>query len=210
MRTIKKLIITTIKEMKWRKINKHNDTFYVNITDFNCVSVGKGTYGPIDVLINVDKYKLNIGNYCSIADDVRFILSSDHPLHRISTYPFNEKIFGELGTSAVSKGDIIVHDDVWIGTRSIILSGVEIGQGAVIAAGSIVTKDVPPYAIVAGIPAKIVKYRFSEDLIKELLKIDFSKIDDDLIKENKVLFNENIESVIQIKKIQNRWEWTAK
>ena len=185
MRTIKKIIITTVKEIKWRHRNKHNDTYYVNITDFDCVSVGKGTYGPIDALINRKEYKLTIGNYCCIAEDVRFIVSSDHPSNCLSTYPFNEKIIGEDGTSAISKGSITVSDDVWIGTRAIILSGVNIGQGAIIAAGSIVTKDVPPYAVVAGIPARIIKYRFSNEMIKLLLKIDFSKLDKDFIIKHK-------------------------
>lgn len=202
LRTIKKIIITTIKEIKWRKRNKHNDTFYVNITNFDCVSVGKGTYGPIDVLINVDEYKLNIGNYCSIAEDVRFILSSDHPTTHLSTYPFNEKILGEIGTSAISKGNINVSDDVWIGTRAIILSGISIGQGAIIAAGAIVTKDVPPYAIVAGAPAKIIKYRFTNELIKELMKIDYSKFDEEFIRNHRIIINEKITSVEQIKILQ--------
>ena len=85
---------------------------------------------------------------------------------------------------AVSKGDIILDDDVWIGYRAIILSGVHIGQGAIIAAGAVVTKDVPPYAIVAGVPARIVKYRFSEDIIKDLEKIDFSLMTKDIIEKH--------------------------
>lgn len=69
---------------------------------------------------------------------------------------------------ATSKGDIVVKDDVWIGYGSIILSGVHIGQGAVIAAGSVVSHDVPPYAIVGGVPARLIKYRFSEEMTKKL------------------------------------------
>ena len=75
----------------------------------------------------------------------------------------------------LTNGDIVVGDDVWVGQRAIIMSGVNIGQGAVIGAGAIVTKNVPPYAIVGGIPAKVIRYRFSEELIQELLKIDYSK-----------------------------------
>lgn len=70
----------------------------------------------------------------------------------------------------------MVDDDVWIGSRATILSGVHIGQGAIVAAGSVVTRDVPPYAVVGGVPTRIIKYRFTEDIIKELLKIDYSKI----------------------------------
>ena len=76
-----------------------------------------------------------------------------------------------------AKGDIIVNDDVWIGDSALILSGVEIGQGAVIAAGAVVTEDVPPYAVVGGVPARVIKYRFTDDVIKELVKIDYAKVD---------------------------------
>ena len=76
----------------------------------------------------------------------------------------------------MSKGDITVDNDVWIGYGATIMSGVHIGQGAIVAAGAVVTKDVPPYAIVGGVPAKVIKYRFEPELIKELLKIDYSKL----------------------------------
>ena len=84
---------------------------------------------------------------------------------------------------AISKGDIIVDDDVWIGYGATILSGVHIGQGAVIAAGAVVTKDVPPYAIVGGVPAKVIKYRFSPEIIQQLMKLDYSKLTEDMIRE---------------------------
>ena len=77
---------------------------------------------------------------------------------------------------ALTKGKIIVKDDVWIGMSVLILSGITIGQGAVIAAGSVVTKDVPPYAIVGGNPAKILKYRFSSEIIEKVKNVDLSKI----------------------------------
>ena len=81
-----------------------------------------------------------------------------------------------------SKGNIEVDDDVWIGYGATIMSGVHIGQGAVVAAGAVVTKDVAPYAIVGGVPAKIIKYRFPETMIEELLKIDYSKLTEEAIK----------------------------
>lgn len=84
---------------------------------------------------------------------------------------------------ATSKGSIIVDDDVWIGYRATIMSGVHIGQGAVVAAGAVVTKDVPPYAIVGGVPARVIKYRFSPEVIEHLLKLDYSKLSDDMIRE---------------------------
>lgn len=81
---------------------------------------------------------------------------------------------GDGGLDATSKGDILVGDDVWIGYRSTILSGVEIGQGAIIAAGSVVTKNVPPYAVVGGNPARVIRFRFSERIISKLMDLDFS------------------------------------
>ena len=89
-------------------------------------------------------------------------------------------ITGDPKAEAISKGDITI-DDVWIGFRATILSGVHIGQGAVVAAGAVVTKDVPPYAIIGGVPAKIIKYRFSPEVIEQLLKLDYSKLTDDMI-----------------------------
>ena len=85
---------------------------------------------------------------------------------------------------AISKGNIIVDDDVWIGYGVTIMSGIHIGQGAVIAAGAVVTRNVPPYAIVGGVPAKVIKYRFEPEIIEELLKIDYSKLTDEIIKEH--------------------------
>ena len=139
------------------------------------VFVGKETYGNLIVDNYNNIYKLVIGNYCSIATNVMFILDADHYTNHISTFPFKVKVLGEK-QEGVSKGDIIVEDDVWIGYGATILSGVHIGQGAVVAAGAVVSKDVPPYAIVGGVPAKVIKYRFEPNMIEELLKVDYSKL----------------------------------
>ncbi|MBQ8424510.1 MAG: CatB-related O-acetyltransferase [Clostridia bacterium] len=171
---------------KWRKINKHNFTIAKIKFDTSIVSVGNFSYGKIDVHSINKKNKLLIGNYCSIAENVKFLLGVEHPLNFVSTYPF--KAFFLNGVDAISKGDIIIKDDVWLGTNSTILSGVEIGQGAVVAAGAVVTKDVPPYAIVGGVPAKIIKYRFNEEIIEKLLKLDYSKLNSEIVKKNIDLF----------------------
>ena len=169
------------KKKKWRKLNPDNLTTTKNDFDFSAVSVGKGTYGELEVYTFNDGPTLRIGNYCSIAPSVKFVLSADHYLNHVSTYPFKAKLVSPESKEGVSKGDIIVGDDVWIGIGSIILSGVNIGQGAVISAGAVVTKDVPPYAVVGGVPAKVIKYRFDAETIKELLKIDFSALNKDAI-----------------------------
>ncbi|MGN9136261.1 CatB-related O-acetyltransferase [Clostridium sp. HCP1S3_B4] len=161
---------------KWRSINNHNSTFPTCQFNIECVNVGKETYGPLYVLTFNKNQMLTIGNYCSIAPEVCFLLSADHATNCISTFPFKVKILHSEKFEGQSKGDILVHDDVWIGYRAIILSGVEIGQGAIIAAGSVVTKNVPPYAIVAGVPAKVIRYRFSKDICNELLKMDYNNI----------------------------------
>lgn len=171
-----------IKNSKWRKKNRENFSHLRISTDPNRVSCGKGTYGGIDVLAHNSKYHLYIGSYCSIAPEVLFILESDHNYKSLSTYPFEAKYMGQ--PEALGKGDINVCDDVWIGARSIILSGVTIGQGAVVAAGSIVSKDVPPYAIVGGIPAKVIKYRFDDATIEKLKEIDYSKMDRAFVEQN--------------------------
>lgn len=170
-------------KIKWKFRNLHNGTMIQNYFDINAVSVGKETYGYFSVLTFESESKLKIGNYCSIAPDVTFILRSDHDYHHISTFPFRVMCMGE-SAEAITKGDIIVEDDVWIGYRAIIMSGVHIGQGAVIAAGAVVTKDVPPYAIVGGVPSKVIRYRFSPEIIDELLKVDYSKLTRGMIEEH--------------------------
>lgn len=165
----------------WREKNKHNQTRVKTIFNQDLVEVGNYTYGTINISSTKDVAKVHIGHFCSIADNVLFMINNEHPLDHVSTYPFKARILS-MGGEAESKGDIIVHDDVWIGNNAMIMSGIEIGQGAVVAAGAIVTKNVPPYAIVAGVPAKIIKYRFDEATRSKLEKIDYSKITEDMIK----------------------------
>ena len=172
---IQRFVKLYIKKRLWRKNNPLNDTYIVNAFDLNYIKVGRYTYGPLDVEIGNNFEKLYIGEFCSIADKVKFLLSVEHEVNTISTYPFKAK-FGDEFLSSTSKGDIIVDDDVWIGYGATIMSGVHIGQGAVVAAGAVVTKDVPPYAIVGGVPAKVIRYRFEPEMIDELQKVDYSKL----------------------------------
>lgn len=120
--------------------------------------------------------KLIIGKFCQIGAGVEFVMNgANHQMNAVSTYPFY--IFGSWDQSAPSKedlpfkGDTVVGNDVWIGQNSTILPGVHIGDGAIIGLNSVVTRDVPPYTIVAGNPAKTVRKRFDDELIDLLLKL---------------------------------------
>lgn len=124
---------------------------------------------------NFSKVKLIIGKFCAIAAETKFIMTGDHKLDAISTYPF--PIFQNGWEEAYSvealpvKGDLVVGNDVWFGYNCLIKNGVTIGDGAIIAAGAVVVKDVPAYAVVAGNPAKVVKMRFDAKTVERLLAI---------------------------------------
>ena len=187
---------------KWRAKNRNNSTIANSVFDLSSVSVGNHTYGNIKILNFGKQEKLTIGHCCSIGPEVVFILNADHNYNYVSTFPFKVKMgIDGCDKEGISKGDIVVEDDVWIGMRCTILSGVHIGRGAVIAAGSVITKDVPPYAIVGGVPAKVIKYRFSEKVIEKLMTVDFSKISRETVQKNLDAFyspisEENAEEII--------------
>lgn len=173
---ILRLLKSGMRKNKWHKLHPDSDTVPMNDFNFSKVQIGNGSYGELNIIDFGGENHLMIKNYVSIAQNVTFILNAEHYVDRISTYPFKVKILQITSLESFGKGDIIVDDDVWIGYGATIMSGVHIGQGAVVAAGAVVTKDVPPYAIVGGVPAKVIKYRFEPEMIKELLKIDYSKL----------------------------------
>lgn len=154
-------------------------------------SLGRCSYMGADCKINAD-----IGRYCSIASDVCTI-SGRHPTTDwVSTSPVfysnecqcgmsyaSEKLFDE------SSPKTIIGNDVWIGARAIILSGVNIGDGAVIAAGAVVTKDVEPYTIVGGVPAKPIRKRFTDEQIDALIKLKWWDKDDKWMREHAAMFS---------------------
>ena len=126
----------------------------------------------------INQERLTIGKFCSIACGAKFLFNSaNHALGSLSTYPF-PIFFEEWGLPVEdiprawdNKGDIVVGNDVWIGYEAVILAGVTIGDGAVVGARAVVTKDVPPYAIVGGVPAKLIRKRFSDGVIQHLLAL---------------------------------------
>jgi acetyltransferase-like isoleucine patch superfamily enzyme len=171
----------------WRKRNPHNYTVAGDRPfPMENVTVGKYSYGELLVqsLYVQEKEKLHIGNFVSIAPGAWFILGNNHQTQTLTTYPLWSRFVAYNPIDATSKGPIIVEDEVWIGTNALILSGVKIGKGAIVAAGAVVTKDVPPYAIVGGNPAKIIKYRFSDELIEALLHVNLLDYSIDDIKKN--------------------------
>ena len=148
---------------------------------------------------------LDLLEYNSIGRDCNFFLHANHRPDWITT---TSQLWGPVTPQIADmhmkmghpscKGDIIIENDVWIGATSTIMSGIKISNGAVVAGGSVVTKDVPPYAIVAGNPAKVVKYRFTEKQIDKLLKISWWDWPEDKIRENGMtLWSDNIDKFIE-------------
>lgn len=130
-------------------------------------TVGTGTYGyPTILRYDSGSTRLNIGNYCSIADNVTILLGGNHRTDTPTTYPLRVRLDlkgkGEDGNPS-SKGDVTIENDVWIGYGAVILSGVTLGNGCVVAAGSVVTRDVEPYTIVGGNPARPIRRRCTVD-----------------------------------------------
>ena len=152
----------------------------------------------------INNDKLVIGKFCSIACCAKFIFNSaNHTLSSLSTYPF--PIFFEeweldvknITNAWDNKGDIVIGNDVWIGYEAVIMAGVTIGDGAIIGTGAVVTKDIPPYTIVGGIPAKPIRKRFKQETIDILLKIKWWNWSDEKIYKHILdIQNGNIENLI--------------
>lgn len=164
---------------------------------------GAHSYGSPTLYQSKNDSSYSVGKFCSIADNVIFMLGSNHRTNWISTYPFmafphHFPEAKDISGHPYSKGPIIIGNDVWIGSSVTILSGVTIGDGAIIGARSVVAKNVPPYTIVVGNPARVVKLRFSPEQIAKLLLLKWWNWPIHRIRQNiHLLCSANIENFLQ-------------
>lgn len=189
--------ITKLKNIKLGNSNIDKEVIISEGTKFlgkvycnGNVKIGRYTSinGPNTFILS-KIYPIEIGSFCSIAPGVR-IQEYYHEYRRITSYYINKHIFNKKENEDIfSKGKILIEDDVWIGANVVILSGIKVGRGSIIGAGSIVTKDIPAYSIVGGNPAKIIRKRFTEEIIIKLEKIEWWNWDIEKIKKNKDFFN---------------------
>ena len=145
-----------------------------NHFDRSLVQIGDFTYGTPNVLNWGEGAKCKIGKFCSIADNVTILLGGEHNPDWVTTYPFNDLMkqdYGAIRGQPRSKGDVVIENDVWIGMGARIMSGVHIGDGAVIGAYALVTKNVAPYTVVGGVPAKVIRKRFTPRQTEDLMEI---------------------------------------
>ncbi len=185
---MKKLFYKALRRFLAPAVLPEEEPFYLcDRARFAKYEVGEWSYGS--PIIYEDRKEpdttLKIGRYCSFGYGATFMLGGHHRIDWVTTYPFS--IHFDEGVHfkghPTSKGDIIIENDVWVGREALIMSGVRIGNGAVVAARSVVTKNVSPYEIVGGNPARHIKFRFSEDIITELEKIAWWNWDLEKIKE---------------------------
>jgi acetyltransferase-like isoleucine patch superfamily enzyme len=156
-------------------IGGQNKVIFERLQRQGIIIIGEGTYGyPMVRTFAREKVHLRIGSYCSLANDAMFLLGGEHPVDRVTTYPYRIRM--SLDGSADDgfpkrSNDIVVGSDVWIGAKALILAGRTIGDGAVVAGGAVVTRDVPPFAIVGGNPARVLGQRHTEQQRQDLLRI---------------------------------------
>ena len=163
--------------------------------------IGKWSYGNLTVRAFESPVAMfELGAFCSVAGGVQVFLAGEHRYDRVTSFPlfaFWDK-HRHLHGHPTSKGDVIIGNDVWIGAETIILSGVRIGDGAVIGTRSVVTRDIPPYAIAAGTPARVIKMRFDKKTVDRLLTIRWWEWDDERIdRAAPLLLNTDIEAFLR-------------
>ncbi len=171
-----------------------NSTYGKYVTVYNNCNVNNVEFSDFIYIANNTKiYNAKIGKFCSIGSNVQIGLGK-HPTNMVSTFPAFYSPKAQCQISFTSKNQFIeeetihIGNDVWIGNNVIILDGVNIGDGAIIAAGAVVTKNVDPYGIYGGIPAKLIRFRFTKEQIRQLLDIMWWNDDIEHIKQNANLF----------------------
>ena len=165
------------------------------------VTVGRHSYGYDENTFRIfmDGAGIEVGAFCSIAREARILAGSEHITTRATTFPLNALLFDPAGSNAldaIDKGTTRIGNDVWIGLGAIVLSGVAVGDGAVIGAGGVVSKAVPPYAIVAGNPAQIIRYRFDGATRRRLLALQWWEWSDEQIAALKPWFMGDVDSFL--------------
>jgi acetyltransferase-like isoleucine patch superfamily enzyme len=162
---------------------------------------GRHTYGPEPILIGRESIAegSSIGSFCSIADNLQFLIRGAHMINWVSTFPFKVKFGSDVPLHDLPRtSPIIIGHDVWIASNVKIKQGVTIGNGAVLAQESFITRDVPPYSVVGGFPAEVIKFRFTKNQIEKLLKIAWWEWSDSRIKECvHLLTSSNIDEFIK-------------
>lgn len=171
------------------------------------VKIGDFTYGIPFIADYSADYQISIGKFCSISNNVEFIVGGQHPYNHVSQYgiiPQLEEYF-KFKYENLPTAPLIIGNDVWIGRNAVIVKGVTIGDGAIIGSNAVVAKDVPPYAIVAGNPARVISYRFNDDTIQSLLQIKWWDWPDQQIVDNiELIMSSNIDEFIKTFRNNNK------
>jgi acetyltransferase-like isoleucine patch superfamily enzyme len=188
-----RLLKRRIKSIVFQKIKILN-------TKYPQYEIGRHTYGNPEIRTWNEGATLKIGAFCSIADGVKIFLGGEHRVDWTTTYPFTalwedaRHIIGHPKT----KGDVVIGNDVWIGSEAVIMSGVHIGDGAVVGARAVVSKDIKPYAVYAGNPARKVRNRFNDTTTEQLLTLEWWNFDDsEIIQMLPLMLSKDIDKFIR-------------
>jgi hypothetical protein len=186
-------VLNFLRWLKWALRRAHDAVLGANeaqqrrLLKSGRMTIGRHTYGvPIIKTYDLSNTRLVVGSYSALSEEAIGMLGGEHAVDRVTTYPLRMRLklpgAGEDGIP-VPTGDTVIGSDVWLTMRTFVRSGVTIGDGAIVAAGAVVNKDVPPYAIVGGNPAKVIRYRFTPEQIEALLEIRWWDWPDELVVE---------------------------